>query len=467
MLRPIITKLLLCLSLALLLPAFAHAANPFAINYANTTNSNLFAHPTGMIITGRCNRYDQAFATARAAGAEVLAYLDTAETLNSPGCPLEEEFYMGNSASVPLWGKDGNGNWRVNFNNYTMADIRAGSTWSNFIVSYVTQLMRDDEVDGVFLDAIGSRLWGSLADWENNNPGTNWTAAERQAWTQGSVDLVRRLDVLRRQINPNFIIVNNNVWDQNGSFGLPGEQYVDGVCLEHPAGAPDPSSYHGGYAGRTFGNLGHRRVLVIATSQSAAEDWATTVPGVTHVSDQTSYKNPGLPPVPFQRLTDRPRVFGRTTIGSVVSSGMVADRKRASKFTLDRLGTLVKFKAYLDGQGGTAGSQAVKVVLYRDNAGVPGAKVAESSQVNITNQKVTPSWVDFPASATRLDPGTYWVALFTGATSAVARNYGGDAGNNWFGNNTDTYSDGASNPFGTGIVGAGTLSLQVLYTVGN
>ena len=459
MLRLITRKLLLCLAMALVLPGFAHAENPLAFNYANTTNASLFGRPTGMIVTGRCNRYAAEFMNARQAGGEVIIYLNAIERPDSPVCAMDESFYMGNSANVPLWGKDANGNWRVNFLNHTMTDIRAGSAWSNFVVSYIEQIMRDDQVDGVFLDAVGSRLWSQLANWDS------WPAAERQAWTEGNVDLVRRLDALRRQINPNFIIVNNNVWDQNGTIGLPGEQYVSGVCLEHPASAPDPTTYHGKYAGKPFSNIGHRRVLVIASSTAAAVQWAA-VPGVTHVSDQASYANPGSPPVAFTRLTDRPRVFGRTTIGSVPSAGMTADRKRASKFTLDRLGTLLKFRAYLDGQGGATGSQAVKVVLYRDNAGVPGAKVVESSQVNVA-AGLTPRWVDFPAAARRLDPGTYWVALFTGQTAVVARNYGGDPGNNWFGNNVDTYADGASDPFGTGALGAGTLSLQVLYTVGN
>src|SRR3954468_13330888 len=186
MLRQITWKVLLCLSMALVLPGGAHAANPLAFNYKNTTNANLFARPTGMIVTGRCNRYDTQFVNARAAGAEVLAYLDAAERPDSPICPLDEEFYMGNSQSVPLWGKDAAGNWRVNFANNTLADTRAGSAWSNFVVSYVEQLMRDDEVDGVFLDAIGSRLWGSLSNWDS------WPAPERQAWTEGNVDLVRR-----------------------------------------------------------------------------------------------------------------------------------------------------------------------------------------------------------------------------------------------------------------------------------
>jgi len=175
MLRLIIRKVLIGLSLALVLPAITYAANPLAFNYKNTTNASLFARPTGMIVTGRCNRYDTQFVNARAAGAEVLAYLDAAERPDSPICALDEEFYMNNSASVPLWGKDADGNWRVNFDNLTLADTRAGSTWSNYVVSYVEQLMREDRVDGVFLDAIGSRLWGSLSKWDT------WPAAERQA----------------------------------------------------------------------------------------------------------------------------------------------------------------------------------------------------------------------------------------------------------------------------------------------
>jgi hypothetical protein len=435
----------------------ANAANPVAFQYSSTTSANLYAHPTGMIVTGRCNRYATSFMNARANGAEVIVYLDPVERPDSPACALDTSFYMGNASSVPLWGKDSNNNWRVNYAGHTLADIRVGSTWSNFVVSYVEQLMQDDQVDGVFLDVVGGRLWSTLANW------SSWPQAEKDAWTAGNVDLVRRLDVLRRQINPNFIIITNNTWDGNGTTGVAGEQYVSGVCLEHPAGSPTTVNYHTNYAARAFSNVGHRRVLVIADNATEAAQWAS-VTGVTHVTGQSSYSDAGVPSVGFQRLTDRPFVFGRTTVATIPSAGMTADRKRASKFVLGELGTLLRFRAYLDGQGGGAGSQAVKVVLYRDNAGVPGAKVAESSQVSVS-AGAAGTWVNFPASATRLDPGSYWVSLFTGQTAVIARNFG-DGANNWYGNN-DTYSDGAANPFGAGNTGTGTLSLQVVYTRGN
>ena len=84
---------------------------------------------------------------------------------------------------------------------------------------------------------------------------------------------------------------------------LEGERYIDGVALEHPKPL---SPWHVNYAARPFGNLGHRRVLVIANTRADAQAWAK-VQGVTHVSDQTSaqYKNPNPPAVSFQALNDR------------------------------------------------------------------------------------------------------------------------------------------------------------------
>ena len=74
-----------------------------------------------------------------------------------------------------------------------------------------------------------------------------------------------------------------------------------------PTVNPQPlSPWHVKDVARPFGNLGHRRVLVIANTRTDAQAWAK-VPGVTHVSDQTSaqYKNPNPPAVAFQRLSDR------------------------------------------------------------------------------------------------------------------------------------------------------------------
>ena len=62
--------------------------------------------------------------------------------------------------------------------------------------------------------------------------------------------------------------------------------------------------YHKAQVGRTFSNLGQRRVLVIARDTTEARAWAA-VPGVTHVSNQMTYKYPTAPPVWFKALYDR------------------------------------------------------------------------------------------------------------------------------------------------------------------
>jgi hypothetical protein len=456
--NPTIIRVALCLAAAVAFePAIAantYRTNPLGLAYKYTTNVSQYGRPAGMLITGNCNRYESAFAAARTNGAEVLAYLNPVEATDFSLCELDDEFLGGGPGSVPLWPYPSIGA-RINYPNMHLTDIRRGSTWSNRVVAYVENLMREDKVDGVLLDVVGGRLWTSLANWDS------WPQWEKDAWTDGNVDLVRRLDASRRAINPRFIIVNNNVWPRGGSDtrGNAGEQYVDGVMLEHHAST---SSYHRAYAGRAFGNRGHRRVLAIGRSTADARAWAD-VQGVTHVSDQASYGSVTSPPVAFNRLTDRPKRFGRSSRGTLFSNGMAGDSKRGSRFTLGEKGTLLNLSAYLDGGGGPSGVQNLRMVLYRDNSGVPGALVAQSSALTVAAGS-SPRWVYFPAPAAALNPGTYWIMIHSGATSAVTR-IKGDGAANWRGNG-DVFNDGAANPAGAGSPGTMTLSLFASYTVG-
>jgi hypothetical protein len=274
----------------------AHAANPLGIAFNNVTNVPLYGKPTGMLIAGRCNRYNAAFAAARQKGAEVLAYINPVTRPDHDVCALDTKFYMNDLGQVPLWPYPTYGQ-RSPWANTRMTDMRAGSEWIRYVVTFVEGLMREGKVDGVFLDTVGVRPWSSLAEWNS------WPQSEKNAYAAGNVDLVRRLDARRRAIKPNFIIVSNNVWEYGTTRALDGERYIDGVALEHPKPL---SPWHVKYAARPFGNLGHRRVLVIANTRADAQAWAK-VPGVTHVSDQTSaqYRNPNPPAVSFKALSDR------------------------------------------------------------------------------------------------------------------------------------------------------------------
>jgi hypothetical protein len=196
-------------------------------------------------------------------------------------CKLSAGFYQGGHPSLWPFPKPGQ---RTNYKHTHLADIRAGSDWSDNVVAYVEHLMTEGKVDGVFLDVVGARLWTKEANWKQ------WDPAEQDAWTQGCVDLVRRIDARRRATNPHFIVVSNNLWDRGDSLGLAGEPYVDGIMLEHPLF----DRQHQEYARRHYSDLGHRLVLVIARDEADARRW-NAVPGVTALTDQPRYDHPGLP----------------------------------------------------------------------------------------------------------------------------------------------------------------------------
>lgn len=284
------------LSGAFAVPAATLAANPAGIAFnSSMTNVSLYGKGTGLLVTGRCNRYNAAFSTARAKGAEVIAYLNAVERPDSPVCALDKQFYMNNYGAVPLWPYPSYGQ-RMIWGGHHMTDMRAGSKWILHVVNYVGNLMRENKVDGVFLDVVGARPWGTTVAWDS------WSQTEKNAWTDGSIDLVRRIYALRDQIRPDFIIMNNNVWDRGDTRGLTGERYVDGVSIEHPkAGAP---LWHQNYAKKAFGDNRHRRVLVIARDAADARLWATKT-GVSHVSSQMYYGYPTVPAIAFKTLTDR------------------------------------------------------------------------------------------------------------------------------------------------------------------
>lgn len=285
-------------SLALTLgAASAQATNPMGLAYKYTTNVLLYAKPTGLMVTGRCNPYASVFQSVRAGGGEVLMYITPIAVPDNWTCSQDWKFFMNNPGNVPLWPYPSYGQ-RIMRPGTHMADIRAGSKWILWVVSYIEKVMREGKFDGVLIDTCGGRPWPSTAEW------STWPLWEKNAWTDGCVDLVRRLDAKRKAIKPKFIIVNNNIWDRSdkNTRGLVAQKYVDGIGLEHPT--PGVKPYHVEIAGRPYGTLGHRRVFVIARDLEEARAWAK-VKGVTHVANQLHYSYPTVPPVSFVRLTDR------------------------------------------------------------------------------------------------------------------------------------------------------------------
>ena len=279
-------------------------ANPLGIAFKTSTNVELYAKPTAMVIAGRCTTHSISaeMQAVRAGGGEVLQYIIPSEVPdNLTYCSLgrDQLYYTSYGKAVPLWPwKAADGSDRRKWPGAKMTDMRPGSDWITHTVTYIEGLMRSGKVDGVFLDTVGARTFASMAKWDT------WSKAEKDAYTLGNLELVQRLDESRDRINPGFILVNNSVWYRDDAIELAaqGEKYVNGVSIEHHAST---STWHRTYAGKTFGVPNKRRVLIIANSQDEARNWAK-IPGVTHVSGQTTaqYVNPLVPAVESTYLAD-------------------------------------------------------------------------------------------------------------------------------------------------------------------
>jgi hypothetical protein len=278
--------------------------NPLGIAFKTSTNVHLYAKPTAMVIAGRCATHSVSaeMQAVRAGGGEVLQYIipsEVPDNLTYCAQGRDQLYYTSYGKTVPLWPwKASDGSTRRKWPDSKMTDIRPGSAWITHTVSYIEGLMRSGKVDGVFLDTVGARTFAALAKWDS------WSKAEKDAYTLGNLELVKRLHESRNRINPNFIIVNNSVWYRADAVELAaqGEKYVNGVSLEHHAST---STWHRNYAAKSFGVPGKRRVLIIANSQDETRKWAN-FPGVTHVSGQTTpqYAYPLVPAVGSSYLND-------------------------------------------------------------------------------------------------------------------------------------------------------------------
>jgi len=153
--------------------------------------------------------------------------------------------------------------------------------------------------------------------------------------------------------------------------------------------------------------------------------------------------------------------FGLTTVGAN-SDGMVADRKRVSHFDLPVAGSVSKLTMYL-APTGTSGQQMIEGVIYADQGGAPQALLGVSNQLTFHSTDQA-GWYDlFFPSAIALQPGTYWIGVISGDTSNVTGlRYNSVNGARAF--NTNTYSTGPSDPFGSATIDSEQMSVYASYS---
>jgi hypothetical protein len=157
--------------------------------------------------------------------------------------------------------------------------------------------------------------------------------------------------------------------------------------------------------------------------------------------------------------------FGKTTVGSVnLTSGFSGDVKRCTLYSLTSAADVSKLTLYTGGLPGYGPNQVLRGVIYATSGGVPTTRVAVSNELNVLASNAV-AWRDLTLpSVVRLAPGTYCLGTISGATAGTASFSYDSVPNSWF-KNSDVYSDGATNPFGTTYeTGDLQMSIYATYT---
>jgi hypothetical protein len=152
-------------------------------------------------------------------------------------------------------------------------------------------------------------------------------------------------------------------------------------------------------------------------------------------------------------------VFGKDTPIGATAAVIGSNVKMVNQFTVPADGQMTYVDVYLDGSGGSVGTQSFKAVVYADTgANQPGVKLRESSTVVISSG-ASGQWVRFTFTPLTITTGQLiWFGWFSGSTGGVARYYYDGSGAQRY--NTDTFADGAADPFGTATTVGQTMSTR-------
>lgn len=223
-----------------------------------------------------------------------------------------------------------------------------------------------------------------------------------------------------------------------------------------------------GFAGLTIGNPNETGYIwdnfaIIPSSSLTPTPTSTPIPSITPTPIPTTNPTPTPTIIPSPTPTITPSAggtFGLTTIGTN-SDQMVQDRKRVTKFQLLSAGNVTKLSMYLTPTG-VSGQQVMNGIIYADQSGIPGALLGVTTQLTFLSTNAA-NWYDMPfASSIPLQPGTYWIGVISGNSYHVAGfRWNTVAGVRAI--NSNTYSSGPSNPFGSATVDSEQMSVYATY----
>jgi hypothetical protein len=157
--------------------------------------------------------------------------------------------------------------------------------------------------------------------------------------------------------------------------------------------------------------------------------------------------------------------FGKTTDGTGNSQSST-DRKKVSSASPSTSGTATSIT--IRGRVG-ATSTVIKGVIYSDNAGAPDALLAVSDEITV-NSTTEQNWTGALSGGNQISltsGTTYWIGWIQQDPGAGASDYfeiSRDGTASMSQTNTDTYSDGPTNPFGAPTAESGPVDVFVTYT---
>ena len=164
----------------------------------------------------------------------------------------------------------------------------------------------------------------------------------------------------------------------------------------------------------------------------------------------------------FVSITYTSQTCGKTTIGKTGPDPLVANQKRVNKCVLPVNALISELTAYL-APTSFKGQELIKGVIYADSSGKPGALVGVSEQITFKSTEAA-GWRPLKfASPVKVAAGTYWIGIITGNTGKVAgERY--DSVKNAEDYNSNTYTSGPSNPFGSFKTTNEQMSLYATFT---
>jgi hypothetical protein len=256
-----------------------------------------------------------------------------------------------------------------------------------------------------------------------------------------------------------------------------GTDYVSGKN-QHPKGTTEPEQFWPGYGLHLGAAAGPKELTssgyytrafengVVYVNPPQAETRTIKLSKAMETAEGVEESSITLKAGQGAVLDNGPARFGKTSVGASSDHGMFANYKIVHKATLSVSGAVTKLSVYAIPGTKSPEPQALKAVIYSDSGGSPSALLATGTEVTYNGKANGSGWFDLPfGSVVALSPGTYWIGFITGTTTqGMGYRYASVANSRAY--NTNTFSSGPTNPFGSSTKDSEQASIYATYTPG-